>query len=63
MLVKWSVQQDYEIVSSVLVQFATWTGRRKGNRKGIDETSLCEKDGKQQPLPNWYETWFDPKTE
>ena len=38
MLVKWSVQQDFELVSSVLVQFATRTGRRKGNPKGVDET-------------------------
>ena len=40
MLVKWSVQQDFELVSSVLVQFATGTGRRKGNPKGVDETPL-----------------------
>ena len=38
MLVKWSVQQDFELVSSVLVQFATQTGRQKGNPKGVDET-------------------------
>ena len=38
MLVKWSVQQDFELVSSVLVQFATRTGRQKGNPKGVDET-------------------------
>ena len=38
MLVKWSVQQDFELVSSVLVQFATQTGRWKGNPKGVDET-------------------------
>ena len=40
MLVKSSVQQDFELVSLVLVQFATRTGRRKGNPKGVDETPL-----------------------
>ena len=71
MLVKWSVQQDFELVSSVLVQFATRTGRRKGNPKGVDETpqSLYREsvvcDDQTAPskikIPNyevvWYKEW------
>ena len=44
MLVKWSVQQDFELVSLFLVHCASRTGRRKGNPKGVDETPLSPSD-------------------